>query len=111
MKRAWKEIAKGALQAIGAFAVAAVGSLLAVWTPPIKRWVASQHPNPAELYRTGLTIFLALSTIALLGLFVHSRVTLFRLRRRIAEDRLTLADVAGGKKPLLRAFQKLDRRL
>jgi len=109
MRSAWKEILKGALQAIGAFAVAAAASWIAIWTPQVKRWAAVQHPSHAELYKTGLTIFLALSTIALLALFVHSCVELFRLRRRIVENRLTLGDMAGGHKQLMKAVDKLDK--
>jgi ABC-type arginine transport system permease subunit len=111
VRAAWKEIWKGALQAIGAFAVSAVVSLLALWMPQVRHWAAGQHPNPAALYKIALTIFLALSTISLLVLFAHSRVELFRLRRRIAEDRLTLADLAGGRKPLMKAVEERDRRL
>jgi hypothetical protein len=111
MKAAWKEIWKGALQAIGALLVSGAASLLILWIPQVKHWAAEQDLNPAALYKTGLTIFLALSTVSLLLLFAHSRVTLFRLRRRIAQNGLTLEDVAGGKKPLLRAVEKLDRQL
>jgi hypothetical protein len=35
-------------------------------------------------------------------------VTLYRLKRRIVEDRLTLADMAGGKRGLNKAIDKLE---
>jgi hypothetical protein len=109
MRSAWKEILKGALQAIGAIGVGTVAGLIALLKPQVVGWAIAQHPSPEVLRRTALTIFLAVSTIALLVLFVHSRVELFRLRRRIVENRLTLADMAGGHKPLMKAVDKLDK--
>jgi hypothetical protein len=109
MRSGWKEIGKGALQAIGALGVGAVAGLIALLKPQVVGWATAQHPSPEVLRRTALTIFLAVSTIALLALFVRSRVELFRLRRRIVENRLTLADMGGGHKPLIKAVDRLDK--
>ena len=105
---AWKEIWKGALQAIGAFVVTVVVSRLAVLIPPLRHWEREHIGSLVAQGRIDLTVFLGFLAICLLGLFVASRVTLYRLKRRIVEDRLTLADMAGGKRGLNKAIDKLE---
>jgi hypothetical protein len=108
---AWKEIWKGGLQAIGALAVAALASRLAAWIPPVRHWTADQIGSLVAPGRVDLTVFLAFLALCLLALFIASRITLYRLRRRVAENRLTLGDMAGGKRGLQKGIDEFEQKV
>ena len=105
---AWKEIWKGALQAIGVFVVTAILTRLAALIPSFRHWEREHIGSLVAPGRIDLTVFLGLLAICFLALFVASRVTLYRLKRRIVENRLTLADMAGGKRGLKKAIDKVE---
>jgi hypothetical protein len=105
---AWKEIWKGALQAIGVFVVSVIGSRLAALIPPLRHWEREHIGSLVAPGRIDLTLFLGLLAICFLALFVASRVTLYRLRRRIVENRLTLGNMTGGKRGLNKAIDKFE---
>ena len=107
----WKEIWKGALQAIGAILVAAIAGQLAAWIPPVRRWVSDHIGSLVAPGRLDITVFLGFLALCFLALFIASRVTLYRLRWRIVENRLTLGDVAGGKRGLNKAIDEFEQKL
>ena len=109
--RAWNEIWKGALQAIGALAVAAIVARAAASIPAVRHWLADHVGTLVAPGRIDLTFFLAIACVCLLVLFIISRVTLYRLRRRIVENRLTLGDMAGGRRGLEKALEDFDEKL
>src|SRR5439155_17508029 len=73
---AWKEIWKGALQAIGAFVVTVIVSRLAALISPLRHWEREHIGSLVAPGRIDLTVFLGFLAICLLGLFVAARVTL-----------------------------------
>ena len=107
----WKEIWKGALQAIGAIAVAAIVSRVAAWSQPVRRWAASHIGSLVAPGRLDFAVFLGFLALCFLALFIASRVTLYRLRRRIVEKRLTLGDMVGGKRGLNETIGEFEQKL
>ena len=107
----WKEIWKGGLQAIGALLVAALVSRAAALIPSVRGWMTDHVGTFIGVGRVAPTVFFALLGLCFLVLFITSRVTLYRLRRRIVENRLTLGDMAGGKRGLDKALDEFDDKL
>jgi uncharacterized membrane protein YsdA (DUF1294 family) len=107
----WKEIWKGGLQAIGALLVAALVSRAAALIPSVRGWMTDHVDTFIGVGRVAPTVFFALLSLCFLVLFITSRVTLYRLRRRIVENRLTLGDMAGGKRGLDKALDEFDDKL
>ena len=108
---AWNEIWKGALQAVGALVVAVIVARVATWVPAVRSWLSDHVGTLVAPGRIDLTFFLAIACVCLLALFVTSRSTLYRLRRRIVENRLTLGDMAGGKCGVEKALDDFDEKL
>ena len=99
------------MQAIGAIVVAAIASRLTAWIPPVRRWAAGHIGSLVGPGRLDLAVFLGFLALCFLVLFITSRVTLYRLRRRIVEKRLTLGDMAGGKCGLNKAIDEFEQKL
>jgi hypothetical protein len=98
IRDAVKEIWKGALQAIGAIALAAGGGWLLSHTPAARGW-ALDHLGPlVGPGKIDLTIFLGGLSAALFALWIVARISLYRLRRRVRKDTLNLADIIGSGK-------------
>jgi hypothetical protein len=108
---ALKEIWKGALQGIGAILAAAILTRLTLLLPPLRKFATEHIGDLVAPGRFLLTLFLGLLALCFLALFIASRITLYRLRQRIVKDRLTLGDMAGGKRGLNKAIDDFEQKL
>lgn len=100
------EIGKGALNALGAYLLFVLGRWLVAHTPAIRDWPAAQ----LLLTANGLNVALGVLCLVFLGLWLGTRGSLNRLRLRIENNTLSLADMAGGDKKFRELVEKkLDK--
>ena len=91
-----KDVWSGALRAIGALLVTLLIGWLIVCIPAVKEWTIVRFLALGAQGRAIWTIFLAVSSVSLLSLWIAARVSLFHLRDRVSRNALTLGDLAGG---------------
>lgn len=92
------QVWKGVLQAAGALLLAAVVSWLITRIPAVREWATDWLLTLGAPSRATLTIFLGVLSLALLGLWIASRVSMYKFRMRVSKNALSLADIVGSKR-------------
>jgi DNA-binding transcriptional ArsR family regulator len=77
-----KEFWIGVLRGIGTLCAVTLGSWLIARIPAVKEWVTPRILPLGAPERASLTIFLGVSSLALLGLWIWTRLSLSKLRSR-----------------------------
>src|SRR5438132_4940137 len=105
MRKLWQYIWRGFWEGIGGLAAGGIGWLL-LCISTTREWAAHWLGHLAAPGRIDLTIFLIVLSAVLLGLWIASQTRLYRLRKRVRQDMLTIGDLAS-QKDLIRALDEL----
>jgi len=106
-KQAAKEFWRGVCRGLGGIAIGLLAGWLGTRKGPIGKAATHLFAGLAPSGKTALTITLIALNMALVGLWISSEMRLYRLRRRVKSDMLTIGDLAS-RKDLIKALEELE---